>query len=112
MAYSRPGQYLTHALSHITPAMAAMDSCFTLIGAHQRGIAVGSMNGRTVSQRPFTAESPNKGKTVVYGCHCLGDMTMCMCEVLARPWVGVCVPLTLSLSFENSELNCSTAQII
>ena len=22
-------------------------------------------------------------------------------------WVGVCVPLTLSLSFENSELNCS-----
>ena len=24
-------------------------------------------------------------------------------------WVGVCVPLALSFSFENSELNCSTA---
>ena len=24
-------------------------------------------------------------------------------------WVGVCVPLALSLSFENGELNCSTA---
>ena len=42
-----PGQYLTHTHSHITRAVAAMDSCFTLIGAHQRGIAVGSMNGPT-----------------------------------------------------------------
>ena len=36
----RPGQYLTHAHSHITRAVAVMDSCFALIGAHQHGIAV------------------------------------------------------------------------
>ena len=36
----RPGQYLTHAYSHITRAVAAVDSSFALIGAHQRGIAV------------------------------------------------------------------------
>ena len=40
--------------------------------------------------------SPNKGKTAVYGCHCPGDMAVRMREVLARPWVGVCVPLALS----------------
>ena len=32
-------QYRTHALNHITLAVAAMDSCFTLAGAHQHGIA-------------------------------------------------------------------------
>ena len=36
----RPGQYLTHAHSHITRAVAVMDSCFAPIGAHQYGIAV------------------------------------------------------------------------
>ena len=41
----RYGQYLTHAHNHITPAVAAMDSCFALVGAHQHGIAVGSMRG-------------------------------------------------------------------
>ena len=40
----RYGQYLTHAHNHITRAMAAMDSCFALVGAHQHGIAVGSMS--------------------------------------------------------------------
>ena len=39
---SRPGQYLTRAHSHITRAVAAMDSCFAFIGAHQHDIAVGS----------------------------------------------------------------------
>ena len=38
----RYGQYLTHALNHITRATAAMDSCFAPVGAHQHGIAVGS----------------------------------------------------------------------
>ena len=42
--------------------------------------------------------SPNKGETAVHGCHCPGDKSMRMCEVLARPWVGVCIHLTLSLS--------------
>ena len=41
----RYGQYLTHAHNHITPAVAAMDSCFALFGAYQRGITVGSMSG-------------------------------------------------------------------
>ena len=32
-----PGQYLTHAHSHITRAVAAMDSCFAFVRAHQHG---------------------------------------------------------------------------
>ena len=40
----RYGQYLTHAHNHITPAAAAMDSCFALVGARQHGITVGSMS--------------------------------------------------------------------
>ena len=42
----QPGQYLTHAHSHITQAVATMDSCFTLTGAHQQGKAIRSMNGK------------------------------------------------------------------
>ena len=53
----RPSQYVTHAHSHITRAVAAMDSCFALIKAQQHG-----------------------------------DTAVRMREVLARPWVGVCVP--------------------
>ena len=34
----RPGHYLTHVLSHITRAVAAMDRSFALTGAHQHGI--------------------------------------------------------------------------
>ena len=33
---SRPGQYLTHAHSHVTRAVAAMHSCLALTGAHQK----------------------------------------------------------------------------
>ena len=36
--------------------------------------------------------SPSKGKTAVHGCHCLRDMAVSMREVMARSWVGVCVP--------------------
>ena len=43
----RYGYYLTHAHSHITPAVAAMVSCFALIEAHQHSITVGFMNRRT-----------------------------------------------------------------
>ena len=42
--------------------------------------------------------SPNESKTAVHGCHCPGDIAVRMREVLSRPWVGVCVPLALSLS--------------
>ena len=36
-----------HTHSLIIRAVAAMDRCFALIGAHQHGIAVGSMNGES-----------------------------------------------------------------
>ena len=46
-----------------------------------------------------TLMSPNKGETAVHGCHCPGDMVVRKREVLARPWVGVCMPLALNLSY-------------
>ena len=39
--------------------------------------------------------SPSKGETAAHGCHCPRDMAVRICEVMARPWVGVCVPLAL-----------------
>ena len=33
----RPGQYPAHVHSHVTRAVAAMESCFALTGAHQHG---------------------------------------------------------------------------
>ena len=39
--------------------------------------------------------SSSKGETAVHGCFCPVDMAVRMREVLARPWVGVCVPLAL-----------------
>ena len=46
----RPSQHLTHAHSHITRAVAVMDSCFALIKAHQHGIAVGPLYGKSRSK--------------------------------------------------------------
>ena len=43
--------------------------------------------------------SPSKGETAVLGGHCPGDMAVHMCKVLARSWVGVCVPFALSLAY-------------
>ena len=37
--------------------------------------------------------SARKGETAVHGCHCPRDMAVGMREVMARPWVGVCVHL-------------------
>ena len=37
----QPSHYLTYVYSHITRAVTAMGSCFTLTGAHQHGIAIG-----------------------------------------------------------------------
>ena len=54
----RPCQYLTHAHSHITRAVAAMGNCFALFGAHYHGITVGSMNGENSRlEDHFTAEA-------------------------------------------------------
>ena len=54
----QPGQYLTHAHSHITRALAAMDSCFGLVIPHQQGSAVGAKSGgQPAYHRPFTTEA-------------------------------------------------------
>lgn len=55
---SLPGKYLTHAQSHITLSVAAMDSCLALIRPHQRGITVEPL--KAVYQKPFTAEASAK----------------------------------------------------
>ena len=38
---------------------------------------------------------PSKGEKAVDGFHCQRDTAVRMCEVIARRWVGVCVPLAL-----------------
>ena len=39
----------------------------------------------------------SSNKTAVHGCHCPGDIAGRMGKVLARPWVGECLPLSFSL---------------
>ena len=55
----RYGQYLTHVHNHIIPAGAAMDSCFGVIGVHQRGIAVRPLFGQSRLQ---TLGQPGKSR--------------------------------------------------
>lgn len=47
---TRPGQYLTHEQSHITRAVAATDSCFSLVGVLRHGIAVASQTYERTKQ--------------------------------------------------------------
>ena len=56
------GQYLTHAPSHITQAVAAMDSCFTFIRPYQliRLPVRSKLSSDTGVQRPFTTEASAK----------------------------------------------------
>ena len=42
--------------------------------------------------------SSSNGGAAVYGCHRPRDMAVCMREVMARIWVGVCVPLALKFT--------------
>ena len=59
----RYGQYLTHAHHHITPAGAAMDSCFAVIGAHQHDLCSGKAVFRPlVSRASPGTQNPNKMK--------------------------------------------------
>ena len=44
-------------------------------------------------------EPQTAGETGVHGYYCPRDMAVHMCEVLARPWVGVYVALFLSLYY-------------
>ena len=93
-------------------------SCFALIGAHRHRIAVGSMNGenprlkcplllRLVQSTTLSASSAPHN---TYGICWLGTARQFSHDLRG---VCVCVPLALSLSFENSELtlNCSPAYI-
>lgn len=50
------GQYLTHVHNHITPAGAAMDSCFGVIGAHQTGSS--AWHSRQTSVREKSSSDP------------------------------------------------------
>ena len=51
---------LTPAHNHITPAVAAMDSCFVLIRTHQHGTAPGERSQLQASTSPFTAVREQK----------------------------------------------------
>ena len=51
------GQYLTHAHKHITPVVAAIDSCFVLIRTHEYGIAPGERFHLRSSTPPVTTEA-------------------------------------------------------
>ena len=56
-ANPQSGQYLTHVHSHITRAVAAMDSCFTLVRPCQHSIAVKQIIGlQALCALPFTAK--------------------------------------------------------
>ena len=47
--------------------------------------------------------SPNLGESAVLGCHCPGNTALH--EVLARSWVGIYVPLALSICLNISLYN-------
>ena len=51
------GQYLTHAHKHITPVVAAIDSCFVLIRTHEHGIAPGETSHLRSFTPPVTTEA-------------------------------------------------------
>lgn len=51
------GQYLTHAHKHITPVVAAIDSCFVLIRTHEHGIAPGEKSHLRSFTPPVTTEA-------------------------------------------------------
>ena len=56
-----PKQYLTHAHSHISWAVTAMDSCLALISAHQHGIQL-------ITRTPVPSKPCSKALYLVYSC--------------------------------------------
>ena len=54
------GQYLTHGHSHITRALAALNSCFGLVGPHQHGITRQRATPRIV----FCIRLSSKGQVI------------------------------------------------
>jgi len=65
------GQYLMHAHSHITPAVAAMDSCFVLVRTHLHGIArTVSLTIRNVANlKTFNPLSPKSDQHQISPCN-------------------------------------------
>ena len=62
---SRSGYYLTHAHSHITRAVKAMDGCFDLVRSHQQKIVIGQKIGlKTVYSLPIIPEVGTKLHTI------------------------------------------------
>ena len=51
--------------------------------------------------------SLNKGETA--GSHCLDGMALRMREELARPWVGICVTLVVSLGDGEGKMSSLSA---
>lgn len=110
----------THFHNHNNQAVATMESCLALIaviGVHKHGIAFGPMNEENPCLcKPPTSEAsakhsfkPQLRTTHVWS---LGTERQFSNDRRGEggSWVDVCVPaFALSLSFENSELNRSTA---
>ena len=86
-----------HAPIHIPRTVAAMDSCFA--GSVKMALSEQSSDGYAMLMRS------SEGETAVHGCHCLCDMAVRMREVLARPWVGVCVVCLVAIPWSACSLN-------
>ena len=127
----RPGQYLSYAHSLFTRAVAATDTCFAL--THQQGKAVGLMNGENprlknlLLLRRVRSCLPSASSTQRMWELLAGNRTSVLHNTCGNCWLGalrqfshdirgeggswvccMCAPC-FNLSFENSELNCSTA---
>ena len=69
-----------------------------LHGLRSMAVLSGARLSGEAAKKKIFLMSHNKGETA-HGCHCPDDISVCMREVLVRPWVvGVCVPLALRLS--------------
>ena len=112
----RPGQYLTHAHSHVTRVVAAMHSCFALTGAHQKmenpcffffvvgggGLFEAGRHGRVQCQvTHLTTQTQDhnteRHKTVYYKIKCLR-----MCTITPKV-AGVISPATPYKSTQQDE---------
>ena len=72
----------THAHSHFTRAVAAMDSCIALIEAHQMTKPSGQWTGETRVSKTRLLQRRVRS-------------TPWSVSSTPRPWIGVCVPLAL-----------------
>ena len=102
------GQYLTYAHNHITRAVAAMDSWLVLTGAHQLGIAVGSISGAYClgeCKHYFNRKLHRKHVVVVGGELQNSSSTACVWRWYQKNW-PVCPN-----KFETIPINCIEAHV-